>query len=446
MSIAKLIISIANKVKSIKDNVLAAYNIIEEAGFDVKNKKTEELPSVVQGAINKAMWMNRGGELGDHTIFVDFDGTLLYAFTQDEIQALEELPKPYTKHENLTFQCWNYTLEELKDGDWHDVGAIYCPTDGFGQIEFDYSSNDTNVAHIRIALDTSSRLIMNWGDGTEEVLEESTDFDIYHTYQKGSYTLKYKAENELSFVNGLYVYEDTKYNVVGRLIFPTNTKGIIISGNNPVENASRDNYSGISKTNITELIVPNGAYFNTKNMPIKLELLFVKCFVFPKCDKYERLSSSKITSASFLSMNHSTYQNIGFESSSYLRSLGITSGFFSPETLCLERTKGGFGAVTSNGYITRRAGVMAPKLKTITFAGVQAGAAAFEGNINMEKVVLTEGKLFGRSAYCFANNIKIKDYGYPVGTTSYPIQQNHFYNNLSLETVTIGAGTKSIAR
>ena len=47
--------------------------------------------------------------------FIDYDGTIMYTFTDAEIDAMEQLPAgPDHTADNLTFQEWNWSLADLK--------------------------------------------------------------------------------------------------------------------------------------------------------------------------------------------------------------------------------------------------------------------------------------------------------------------------------------------
>ena len=62
--------------------------------------------------------------------FYDYDGTLLYAYTLAELQALTELPT-LPSHNGLTCQGWNWSLEDLKAyAKPCDIMPYYVTNDG----------------------------------------------------------------------------------------------------------------------------------------------------------------------------------------------------------------------------------------------------------------------------------------------------------------------------
>ena len=71
----------------------------------------------------------------DPLLLVDWDGTLLYSYTYEDVQQISEFPDPPV-HEGLTFQSWNWaeviakTWLQNHRGAQLKVGAVYTPTDG----------------------------------------------------------------------------------------------------------------------------------------------------------------------------------------------------------------------------------------------------------------------------------------------------------------------------
>lgn len=107
------------------------------------------------------------GEDGGALKMMDFDGTILYSFTREEVMEMTELPEPPDHSDNevpLTFDEWNWTLEEVKEYlssiDHYSVlvGAIYHPTDGYHHV----------FAKLKNALtvEVSNNGSVDWGDGT----------------------------------------------------------------------------------------------------------------------------------------------------------------------------------------------------------------------------------------------------------------------------------------
>ena len=106
--------------------------------------------------------------------FYDYDGTLLYSYTVDEIQAMTELP-PLPYHKGLICQGWNWTLEGLKEeGSLMDVGAQYTTDDGKTRLYvsvYDLMGGTSTIAlcMVKHAInhDDADRILVDWGDGSE---------------------------------------------------------------------------------------------------------------------------------------------------------------------------------------------------------------------------------------------------------------------------------------
>lgn len=125
--------------------------------------------------------------------FYDFEGTLVASYDADEIAGLTELPEApdhSTDEVPLTFEEWNWTLEEIKE--YHadmpdnkiDVGATYHPTDGKSHAIFNIENdNDTNGVQIAMGAGT-----IEWGDGLSDSPTASSLTLVTHVYaRKGRY-------------------------------------------------------------------------------------------------------------------------------------------------------------------------------------------------------------------------------------------------------------------
>lgn len=176
MSIAELIISIANKVKGIKDNVLASYDAIAVKGGEVPEEKTmENLPAT----ISKLQVKKPEVPIRSVT-FIDFDGTVLYSYSVKEYAQLTELPAGPTHWEHLNFIGWTHTLEETQNNREQIIGARYElkePDKYYFTIVVDnYECSITeNSNQVNATID--------WGDGTIDVYPTSYNI-LTHRYEK----------------------------------------------------------------------------------------------------------------------------------------------------------------------------------------------------------------------------------------------------------------------
>lgn len=88
-------------------------------------------------AITKVVAPPEPAQKGKDVKFRDYDGTILYSFTPDEIANMSTLP-PLPTREGLICQEWNWTLEHLKElvssRGVAEVGAVYTTDDGSTRI------------------------------------------------------------------------------------------------------------------------------------------------------------------------------------------------------------------------------------------------------------------------------------------------------------------------
>lgn len=142
--------------------------------------------------------------------FYDPYGDVLYAYTKEEIQELEELPAgPVLR--GVTFETWTHTLDELKQITYYaDVG----PTYKYGSYPADVLIIETIAASTAVALKLDISSITGtiyWGDGSSTSIAKSTS----HTYaQAGEYIIAI-ASNSTGVIRLGLVESSYSYNVVG---------------------------------------------------------------------------------------------------------------------------------------------------------------------------------------------------------------------------------------
>lgn len=95
--------------------------------------------------------------------FIDFDGTIRYSYTLDEVAALTALP-PLPSHDGLTCQGWNWTLADIKAiGREVTVGAVYITDDGKTRIYIHLKEGRTSPV---LGCCPNGTVTVDWGDGT----------------------------------------------------------------------------------------------------------------------------------------------------------------------------------------------------------------------------------------------------------------------------------------
>lgn len=145
--------------------------------------------------------------------FIDYEGTLLYSYTLEEIQNMTKLPE-LPIHSGLTCQGWNWTLEELKElGREMEVGAMYVTTDGKTKAHIHLYSPITGT--IVYTQTVANSVVVNWGDGspteTSDIVGAVT---LSHDYTSaGNYVITLDSESPYDLGNS--VSTSNNFNFMG---------------------------------------------------------------------------------------------------------------------------------------------------------------------------------------------------------------------------------------
>lgn len=148
----------------------------EKSGVDCSNKTIEEIAGVVSE-------IPAPKPTPKDINFYNYDGELLFAYTIEEMQTLENLPTPPTD-DKLQLVEWNYTLDELKQivigldvsGTWATIS---------GNTEIDKEFNAVSGYNSRISLynnDADRTFTVTWIDGTQESHSFVGSYAFEHTY------------------------------------------------------------------------------------------------------------------------------------------------------------------------------------------------------------------------------------------------------------------------
>lgn len=195
--------TIRENVNTLISQLTAIANKIRSIDGSSEDIKPSEMPEKIQAIYDSVVPV----EPKDYNFF-DWDGTLLYAYSADEINALTELPA-LPIHEGLTSE-WNYTLAQLQSLTQlarplpANVGCIVKTLDGSTLLEIAIPEGDTK-RNIELNLPVSSdnaTATVNWGDNTSETVtslnrllngshtySSSGKYRIYITFTHGRYEL-----------------------------------------------------------------------------------------------------------------------------------------------------------------------------------------------------------------------------------------------------------------
>lgn len=129
--------------------------------------------------------------------FIDYDGTILYSYTPDEIQELTELP-PNPTHSGLLSQGWNWALEKLKEyGGNNTVGQFYITDDGKTRIGIHIPDKIAMTFPLTFTQYKEYGVEIDWGDGSApEAYPGSGKVNSTHTYPSpGDYEITLNPVN-----------------------------------------------------------------------------------------------------------------------------------------------------------------------------------------------------------------------------------------------------------
>ena len=119
--------------------------------------------------------------------FLDYDGKLLYKFTEEEKNALTELPPCNEVHEGLNFCGWSWTLDELKSVSYGaNVGAYYETTDGLTHLFITVKE----PVEMQLYGGNGYLASVNWGDGSPTEPIANAQY-VYHWYEAGDYDITF---------------------------------------------------------------------------------------------------------------------------------------------------------------------------------------------------------------------------------------------------------------
>ena len=142
--------------------------------------------------------------------FYDYDGTLVVSYSLSEAQSLTALPDGPT-HDGLTFQGWNWSLENINALTRPmNVGAMYITDDGKTRLHIRIAAEGRMNVPLYISQTVSNGVTIDWGDGSAtETLAGTGNVNTTHTYASiGDYTITLDPADgcTLGFGNGTSSY------------------------------------------------------------------------------------------------------------------------------------------------------------------------------------------------------------------------------------------------
>ena len=174
-----------------------------------KTGKTSKISPLNMPAEIASIQTGDGGSsspvLSNDATFYDYDGTVVASYSLEEVQALTSLPDGPT-HDGLTFQGWNWSLEDIKTMYRAvNVGAIYTTNDGKTRIYITLGEGRTSPL---LGCCPNGTVIVDWGDGTtpDTLTGTSTSTIQYtptHNYTSpGNYVISLTVDGTCGFLGG----------------------------------------------------------------------------------------------------------------------------------------------------------------------------------------------------------------------------------------------------
>ena len=177
----------------VEETTMAAIadSIRERGGTDGKLK-----PAAMPQAI---LDIPAGGTGADESLpvrFFDYDGTLLYSYSLEELQGMAELPA-LPVHEGLVCQGWNWSLEGLKAVNREmNAAAVYITDDGATRL-YVHLEKDNLDPVVSFSQSVPGGVQVDWGDGSgpEASPGETGKVTIVHSYENsGDYLVRILPE------------------------------------------------------------------------------------------------------------------------------------------------------------------------------------------------------------------------------------------------------------
>lgn len=191
--------TVAENLQTIIDSKAAIKAAIEAKGVAVGDA------ALTQYASKIAEISGGQEEVSENDVnFYDYDGFRVASFTIEEAKALTQAEYdailPPT-HEGLTFQEWNWTLEDIQtyDRQYADIGANYTPNDNKCHIKVSIPV-DLFTFYLYLSNVDTSPVWVDWGDGIIETVSANNNTHQYQ--QAGVYNIKIypKTEAETTLV------------------------------------------------------------------------------------------------------------------------------------------------------------------------------------------------------------------------------------------------------
>lgn len=136
--------------------------------------------------------------------FYDYDGTLLYSYTLDEVKRLEKLPT-LPGHKGLIGQGWNWDYDDVIALDRPmNIGVNYITDDGKTRLYINIRAWSEHTCNLRYYQFKQGGVAIDWGDGSP--IERTNLYGavvLPHTYEKeGKYIITLTPDDDCDMYLG----------------------------------------------------------------------------------------------------------------------------------------------------------------------------------------------------------------------------------------------------
>lgn len=236
------------------------------------------LPSEMADAIEN---IPTGGVTSEFkTKFIDYDGTVLHEYTQEEVDALTELP-PLPSHEGLICQEWNWSLADIKAlGRQVIVGANYTTDNGRTRLYISIPDCDRTIL-CEFKETSRGGIKIYWGDG-ETSTPGGYSVNTSHTYDEpGDYIIEFEVLQGKLVIQGDQNYgsmicwsgDSIPYGTVGAAIY--------INKIELGDNVSLDQFA-FKRTGADTINIPTDISYESASYGEFSRNQWLKCIVYPK--------------------------------------------------------------------------------------------------------------------------------------------------------------------
>ena len=249
----------ADKLQGILDSKAAIKSAIEAKGVTVGDAALSQYASKIQ-AISTGMTEAEENDVN----FYDYDGFRVASFTIAQAKALTAeqyaaiLPPT---HDGLTFQEWNWSLNDIQtyDRQYADIGANYITTDGKTHLSVRVDAGEN--LYLYFIKDNTITATLDWGDNSAQESISHNEKKNHVYANAGTYDVTISATGT------------GKWGFNGSYIFPMNVIKIHLGNfsslpsGKPYCNVSVPNtaYCSVTYVGGTMLVIPRNVSLDSQN-------------------------------------------------------------------------------------------------------------------------------------------------------------------------------------